>query len=174
MATAYLGLGSNIDDRMAFLAEAEAMLNAEKEVEIIQTSKVYETEPWPKENHEPDHPHGEKGQKWFLNQVVQVETGLSPQELAEVAWAIEEKIGRTKSHKWGAREIDVDVLLYEDQIIDSPQLEIPHRHMRDRQFVLVPLVEIAPKLIDPMTGMAFAEMLETVKKVDSHKVTPFL
>jgi 2-amino-4-hydroxy-6-hydroxymethyldihydropteridine diphosphokinase len=158
---------------MAFLAEAEAKLSAHPSLTITKSSKIYETEPWPKENND-QHPHEEGGRKWFLNQVVEVETELSPQELAKVCADIEAEVGRTPSHHWGPREIDLDILLYEDQIIDSPELEIPHRHMRDRQFVLVPLVEIAPSLKDPMTGNTFQHILGVVQKADSHKVTPFL
>ena len=172
--TAYLSLGSNIDDRMAFLAQAETMLSANPKIEIVQASKVYETEPWPSDELPDDHPHMEKGQKWFLNQVIEMKTTLSPQELAETIESIEQKIGRSKRHHWGAREIDIDILLYGDQIIDSPDLEIPHRHIEDRQFVLVPLVEIAPNLKDPMTGRKFSEILEETKTKDDHKVSPFL
>ena len=172
--TAYLALGSNIDDRMAFLAEAESMLSANPKIEITQTSKIYETEPWPKDNLPDDHPHMEKGQKWFLNQVIEIETSLSPQDLADLIESIEVKLGRTKREHWGAREIDLDILLYGDQIVDIPDLQIPHRHIEDRQFVLVPLVEIAPKLSDPMTGRSFAEILKEARAKDDHKVTPFL
>lgn len=172
--TAYLALGSNIDDRIAFLAQAESMLSADPKIEIVQTSKIYETEPWPREELPDDHPHMEKGQKWFLNQVIEISTAHSPQELAEKAEAIEKEIGRTKREHWGAREIDLDILLYGDQVIDTPGLQIPHRHIEDRQFVLVPLVEIAPKLKDPMSGRSFAEILEEAKAKDDHKVSPFL
>lgn len=172
--TAYLALGSNIDDRMAFLAQAQDMLNINSKIEIIKASKIYETEPWPKEELPDDHPHMEKGQKWFLNQVIEVETALSPQDLAETIESIEQKIGRTKRENWGAREIDIDILLYGDQVIDTSDLQIPHRHIEDRQFVLVPLVEIALNLKDPMTGRKFSDILEEVKAKDDHKVTPFL
>ncbi|MDH5596622.1 MAG: 2-amino-4-hydroxy-6-hydroxymethyldihydropteridine diphosphokinase [Candidatus Peregrinibacteria bacterium] len=172
--TAYLSLGSNIDDRMAHMAEAESMLNAHEGITISKTSQVYETEPWPNEHHPDDHPHKEGGKKWFLNQVIQIETELSPQQLLEATQAIEKQMGRTQKHDWAPREIDIDILLYADQIIDEPDLEIPHRHMEDRQFILVPLLEIDPDLIDPMTGRPFKEILEEVKKKDSHKVSSFL
>lgn len=162
--TAYLALGSNIDDRMVYLGQAESLLKKHSKIEILKASKIYETEPWPKEG----------GQKWFLNQVLEVETTLSPQELLSEAKSIEQIIGRTKREHWGAREIDIDILLYGDQIIDTPDLQIPHRHIEDRQFVLVPLVEIAPTLSDPMTNRKFSEILKEVQKKDDHKVTPFL
>lgn len=172
--TVYLALGSNIDDRMAFLTKAENVLKTNPKIEIIKTSKVYETEPWPRKELPNDHPHIEEGQKWFLNQVLEIETSLSPQELLEEVKSIEQKIDRTKREQWGAREIDIDILLYGEQIIDTPELQIPHRHIEDRQFVLVPLVEIAPKIKDPMTGRKFSDILEETKAKDDHKVTPFL
>ena len=166
MAEVYLSLGSNIDDRMAFLAKAESMLNAHADIKMTQNSKIYETEPWPKE--------GEHGQKWFLNQVIKIETDLSPQDLVAEMEKIEKELGRTEKHHLGPREIDIDILLYDDQIIDTPELTIPHRHIEDRQFVLVPLVEIAPDLIDPMTQRSFKNILAETKEKDDHKVTPFL
>lgn len=170
----YLALGSNIDDRMAFLTKAKKELNANSKIEIVKASKVYETEPWPRNELFKDHPHEEGGQKWFLNQVIQIETSLSPQEMVEVGRDIERKTGRKEHEHWGDREIDIDVLLYGDQIIDTPKFQIPHRHMQDRQFVLTPLVEIAPDLRDPITGHKFSSILEKVKEIDDHKVTPFL
>jgi len=174
MATSYLSLGSNIDDRMAFLVKAEAILSDNKNINIVKSSKVYETEPWPKENHSKQHPHHEGGQKWFLNQVIKIETDLSPQKLLELNEEIEKEIGRTEKDHWGPREIDVDILLYNDLVIESPELQIPHRHMHDRQFILVPLIEIAPDLKDPSNGKTFSDILEEIRKEDSHKVTPFL
>ena len=174
MADVFIALGSNINDRLAFLSKAETILSHNPDITILKASKVYETEPWPREYQTNKHPDQESGQEWFLNQVIKIETDLSPQELAKVAEDIENEIGRTLSHHWGPREIDIDILLYDGQVIDSPDLEIPHRHMRDRQFVLVPLVEIAPDLKDPTTGSTFKEILERAKKVDDHKVTPFL
>ena len=174
MARVYLALGSNIDDRIAYLSKTEKILRDHEDIEILRTSNIYETEPWPKEDHEEDHPHGEKGQKWFLNQILEVETGLTPIQLLKASQEIEKKLGRTEKHHWGAREIDIDILLYDDEVLDLPELTLPHRHMRDRQFVLVPLVEIAPRLKDPVSGKAFADFLEEAKETDDHKVTPFL
>jgi 2-amino-4-hydroxy-6-hydroxymethyldihydropteridine diphosphokinase len=149
---------------MAFLVKAENMMRAHPKIKILKASRIYETEPWPEE----------KGEKWFLNQVIEIETSLSPDKLLKEVQDIEQKIGRIRREHWGAREIDIDILLYGDRIIDTPDLEIPHRHLEDRQFVLVPLVEIAPDLTDPMTDRKFKNILEEVKTKDSHKVTPFL
>lgn len=172
--TAYLSLGSNIDDRMDYLTRAQKLLNENLRIKIIKTSGVYETEPWPRDMVHDEHPHGEEGRKWFLNQVVEIETSLLPQELLRAGQEIEKKIGRKKREHWGDREVDVDVLLYSDQIIDTPDLQLPHRHMQDRQFVLVPLVEIAPDLKDPVAGHRFSDILKKVRETDDHKVTPFL
>ena len=172
--TAYLALGSNIDDRMTFLAKAREALKKASGIEILKASGIYETEPWPRNGLPSDHPEEEEGQKWFLNQVIEIETTLSPQELIREAGAIEEKIGRIVRGSWGAREIDIDILLYNKEIVDTPDLQIPHRHIQDRQFVLVPLVEIAPDLIDPMTNRKFSDILKKVKETDDYKVIPFL
>jgi len=172
--TVYLALGSNIDDRMAFLAKARDFLAKESDIEIQKTSKVYETEPWPRNELPNDHPHSESGQKWFLNQVLQIETTLAPQELLNLIQRIEKKVGKIKREPWGAREIDVDMLLYGEQIIDTPDLQIPHRHMQDRLFILTPLVEIAPDLKDPLSQQQFSDTLEKIEAKDDHKVTPFL
>lgn len=171
---AYLSLGSNIDDRMAFLGKAEKMLKAHPKIKVLKASQIYETEPWPKKMLPNSHPHAEKGEKWFLNQVLKIETSLAPDKLLKEVQTIERKIGRIKREHWGPREIDIDILLYGDQIIDTPDLQIPHRHLEDRQFILVPLVEVAPDLKDPMTGRKFTTILKEVKSKDSHQVTPFL
>lgn len=172
--TAFLALGSNVGDRMAFLAKAREMLSENSGIKILKASKVYETEPWPKDPNHDGHPHKESGRKWFLNQVIQIETTFSPQELVQLGRKTEKEVGRTQHEHWGDRELDVDVLLYGDQMIDTPEFQIPHRHMQDRQFVLVPLVEIAPDLVDPLTGHKFSAILKNVQEYDDHKVTPFL
>jgi 2-amino-4-hydroxy-6-hydroxymethyldihydropteridine diphosphokinase len=117
-------------------------------------------------------PASEKGPDWFLNQVLQIETTLDPEQLLDTCLQIEKDMGRKRSKKWAPREIDVDVLLYGDQIIDLPRLTIPHEHLNDRLFMLVPLTEIAPNLIDPYTGKPFAQIQRTLK--DTHRVIPYL
>ena len=163
--TAYLALGSNIGDRMAFLVEAEKLLGKDPAINILQASQVYETEPWPK---------GEKGRQWFLNQVLQIQTSLTPDQLLSKVKAIEVALGRSQTGHWGDREIDIDILLYNESVIDTPDLQIPHRHLQDRQFVLVPLLEIAPKLSDPVSKRGYRSILETIKTKDRHQVTPFI
>jgi len=167
---AYLSLGSNIDDRLDYLDAAKEKLINNSNINLIAESKVYETEPWPRYSEE--HPNAEKGQKWFLNQIVKIETSLDPEELLKIVESIESDLGRTQKHHLGPREIDIDIVLYNNEVIDLPELQIPHRHMNDRQFVLVPLVELEPNIKDPLTGKLYKHILEAVE--DDHKVTPFL
>lgn len=173
--TAYLALGSNMDDRMAFLLKAKALLEKCPAIKIIKASVIYETDPWPKplSSVKNSHPHEERGQKWFLNQVIEIATVLTPEKLLSEIKTIEKSMGRQKREHWGAREIDIDILLYGHEILDTPDLQIPHRHIEDRQFVLVPLVEIAPHLKDPITGRKFTDILEEIRIKDDHQVTPF-
>ncbi|MFC1733452.1 2-amino-4-hydroxy-6-hydroxymethyldihydropteridine diphosphokinase, partial [candidate division KSB1 bacterium] len=170
---AYLSLGSNMGDRMAHLAAAEEKLASHSQIEILKKSKVYETEPWPLHTveDEKEHPHSEDGQMWFLNQAIQIKTDLSPQELLEIIESIESDIGRTEKHHWGHREIDIDILLYGTQVVESSELIIPHRHLNDRQFVLMPLIEIEPDLKDPVNGKTYKAILKNIK--DEHKVEPY-
>lgn len=172
---AYLSLGSNKGDRMTHLAVAEEKLENHPKIEILKKSKVYETEPWPLHEvgdvDEREFSTEEKGQKWFLNQVIQIATSLDPRELLEFLQSVESDIGRTKKHHWGHREIDIDILLYGDKVFESPELTIPHRHMNDRQFVLAPLLEIEPRLKDPISGKTYQTILKNIK--DKHKVEPF-
>jgi 2-amino-4-hydroxy-6-hydroxymethyldihydropteridine diphosphokinase len=169
----YLSLGSNTGDRVAYLAKAEEKLQKNSIVKIIKKSSIYETEPWPliDISNGDEHPKAEKGQMWFLNQVIKVQTDLNPQELLSLTQDIEKEIGRTSKHHWGPREIDIDILLYGNEVIESPELTIPHRHMNDRQFVLVPLLEIEPDIKDPVSGKGFKSILKNIK--DKHKVESY-
>ena len=132
---AYLGLGSNLGNREGNLQRACEMLGA------LEKSKIHETEPF-----------GVLDQPKFLNMVCVVETELSPRELLEHCQEIERKIGRQKREKWGPREIDIDILFYGDQVVDEPDLKIPHPGIAEREFVLEPLREIAPDFVHPILG----------------------
>jgi 2-amino-4-hydroxy-6-hydroxymethyldihydropteridine diphosphokinase len=135
MTIAYLGLGSNVGDREARLAEARRRLG-ERGVRLLRESAVRETEPF-----------GVPDQPRFLNQVVEVEWDGSPRELLAAAKAIEAAIGRTPTYRWGPREIDVDLLLFGDVSVTEPDLVIPHPGMWERDFVLRPLGELRPDLL---------------------------
>jgi BirA family transcriptional regulator, biotin operon repressor / biotin---[acetyl-CoA-carboxylase] ligase len=134
VARAYLGLGSNEGDRAGYLREALRRLEA-PDLGVIARSGVYESIPW-----------GRSGQPTFLNQVVAVATSLRPRELLDRGRAVETALGRTRTERWGPRTIDVDILLYGDEVVREPDLVIPHREVARRPFVLVPLAELAPDL----------------------------
>lgn len=151
--TTYLCLGGNLGDRMAALMEALELLDATQKMHRIACSSVYETEPWSVT----DQPN-------FLNLVAAYETTLSPADLLAACKAVEETVGRTPSFRWGPRLIDVDILLYGDQVVDSaePDLQIPHPRMTQRAFALVPLAEIIPDGIIPPDGPTVGQLLEQV------------
>jgi 2-amino-4-hydroxy-6-hydroxymethyldihydropteridine diphosphokinase len=133
-ATAYLSLGANLGDGRATIAEALARLTTGG-ARLISRSSDYVTPPWGKIN-QPD----------FVNACARLATGLNPLELLRLCLATESSLGRMRTEKWGPRTIDIDVLLYDDESVDTPELKLPHPHMLERAFVLVPLLEIAPDL----------------------------
>ncbi len=148
MNQTYLILGSNIGDRSSYLAEARALIK--KGVGSIQSvSSIYETEPW-----------GKKKQHYFLNQALLVTTSLTAQQLIVHLQSIEERMGRLKREKWGHREIDIDILFFNDEVITDDNLIIPHPHISKRQFVLAPLAEIAPQFVHPIAEATIQELLE--------------
>jgi 2-amino-4-hydroxy-6-hydroxymethyldihydropteridine diphosphokinase len=147
MARVYLALGSNIGNRSQHLRDALTRL--EDKVTITEVSHLYVTEPW-----------GMKEQPSFLNMVVQGETNLEPRALLEFLKTIELDMGRTAGIRYGPRVIDVDILFYDDQVIETPELTIPHPRLTERRFVLVPLAEIASELIHPRLGEPVHLLLE--------------
>ncbi len=135
MARAYLGLGSNIGDKAAMLHAAVARLAATPGITVTARSSDYRTPPW-----------GDTDQDWFLNAAVAIETDLTPHALLETCLSIEAALGRVRERRWGPRVIDIDVLAYEGAQVSDERLVLPHRFVRERAFVLVPLAEIAPDL----------------------------
>lgn len=135
MKFCYLGLGSNLGDREQNLRKAVELLNANKEINLLKISSIYAAKPV-----------GYLEQPDFLNIVVQAETTLSPADLLAACWSIEGQLKRIRTYHWGPRTIDVDILLYDDLRINTPQLAIPHPLMEQRLFVLIPLAEISPQL----------------------------
>lgn len=134
MTKVYLGIGSNLGDREENLREALERLK--DKVAIHQVSSFYETEPV-----------GYLDQPWFLNIVLEGDTELSPWELLQFTQSVEQAMKRVKTLRWGPRTIDVDILLVEGVELNTPELTIPHPRMKERNFVMVPLQEIAPELV---------------------------
>lgn len=130
MSRAYLGLGSNLGDRLGNLQRAVAFLG-ERGVRLVRSSRVYETDPV-----------GGPPQPDYLNAVVEVETDLEPRALLDACLAVEDALGRERVERWGPRVIDVDVLTHDDVVVDEPDLQLPHPRMHERGFVLVPLLEL--------------------------------
>lgn len=147
---AWLGLGSNLGDREGNLRRALELLPAAGEVEIIRASSVYETAPV-----------GMTGQPEFLNLVAEARTVLDPRALLRRCLEVEDALGRVRGERWGPRLIDVDLLLYGDEVVDTGELVLPHPEMLRRAFVLVPLLELDPQLRMP-DGRRAAEALEAL------------
>ena len=138
VTTCYLSLGSNLGDRAGNLAEALRRLQDYPQVQILAVSSVYETDPV-----------GPQDQPDFYNIVAQVAADCTAEELLAIIQQIEREIGRVRAQRWGPRNIDIDILLFGSETIDMPELRVPHLGLMQRQFVLVPLAEIAPDLILP-------------------------
>jgi 2-amino-4-hydroxy-6-hydroxymethyldihydropteridine diphosphokinase len=147
---AYIALGSNVGDRLAFLRSAVARLGDTPDLQITHLSSVYETEPI-----------GVTDQRWFLNAVVEVDTSLDAPCLLVHTQAIERGLARVTTRHWGPRTIDLDILLFGDLTLHTPSLTIPHPELHRRAFVMMPLLELAPGIRLP-DGTAVAACLESL------------
>lgn len=144
-----LSLGSNIGDRLTHLENALQKLNEQPDILVFDKSSVYETQPL----EDPD-------QDLFLNIVVAARTKLSPRELLQTVKQLEKDLGRKKRREKGPREIDIDIIFYGDQVIDEPDLKIPHERFHERKFVLVPLSHMIPGFISPIHDKTIANLLK--------------
>jgi 2-amino-4-hydroxy-6-hydroxymethyldihydropteridine diphosphokinase len=146
----YLGLGSNLGDRQENLDRALDFLS--QRMQVKEVSSVYETEPM-----------GDVNQPRFLNLVCQIHTRLAPMGLLTLAKGIELKLGRGLGKADAPRPIDIDILLYGNQVIKTPELTVPHPGLPDRAFALIPLAEIAPDLVHPQSGKSIRQLSQEVK-----------
>lgn len=144
----FLLLGTNLGDRLQNLTVARLQINSNAG-KIIRKSQVYETLPW-----------GVTEQPNYLNQVVEIETLLSPDNLLGVLLQIEKKMGRVRKDKWEARIMDIDILFYSNNVIQTEGLTIPHPRLHERNFTLIPLAELNPTLIHPVLNKSINELLD--------------
>ena len=147
MNKAYLLTGGNMGNREKNLARAKALIS-ELAGKVTRSSAFYETAAW-----------GKTDQPSFYNQALEIETSLLPKELLKQLLDIEKKLGRKREEKYGPRTIDIDILLYADQISNDPLLRIPHPELQNRRFALTPLAEIGPGLIHPVFKKSITELL---------------
>ncbi|MBI2251777.1 MAG: 2-amino-4-hydroxy-6-hydroxymethyldihydropteridine diphosphokinase [Armatimonadetes bacterium] len=148
---AYLSIGSNLGNRKENLKKA--LLEISKEIKILKTSSFYETSPW-----------GNINQPWFINAVIKVQTKFNPCELLDFLQNIEKKLGRIRPFYMAPRIIDLDLLIYEKENFNNKKLIIPHHGINKRLFVLIPLLEIAPRLRDLKSGKAYREIAKNLTK----------
>ncbi len=164
MATAYLLLGTNLGCRSDYLKSARN--DIQEEVGLLsQISSIYETEAW-----------GKKDQADYLNQVLIVQTTLPPLQLLETTSQIENRLGRERRETWGPRTIDIDLLFYDEKVLASERLTLPHPHIPNRRFVLTPLNEIAPELIHPKLNKSIHDLLKACQDplwVKKYEEIPF-
>ena len=147
MQDIFLLLGSNLGAREKYLKKSVDLINNSIGTIVCQSS-YYETEAW-----------GNTDQPSFINQCISLRSTMSPMKLLEAIWSIEDKLERTRSEKWGPRTIDIDILFYGSEIIDMPDLIIPHPLLHKRRFVLMPLCEIAPHFKHPVLNKTVTELL---------------
>ena len=152
MDRVFVGLGSNIGDRFGYLQKALDVVGKVRSTRVKNVSSVYETAPV-----------GDANQSDFLNAVAELSTGLEPGELFMELKGIEKLLGRSPSRRWGPREIDIDILLYDGLVFQDDEVTVPHAEMERRKFVLVPLREIAPDLVHPVSGMTMEELVAACK-----------
>ncbi|HXL54670.1 MAG TPA: 2-amino-4-hydroxy-6-hydroxymethyldihydropteridine diphosphokinase [Chitinophagaceae bacterium] len=159
MNKAYLLTGGNLGNRLNNLTKARKLIE-QYCGKIVQRSSVYETAAW-----------GFEDQPDFYNEALEIATDLSAAQLMQKLLTIEERMGRKREIKMGPRIIDIDILLFNDDIIHQPHLTIPHEHLHERKFALMPLAEIAPNIIHPVLHKTIQQLLlECSDKLDVHKI----
>jgi 2-amino-4-hydroxy-6-hydroxymethyldihydropteridine diphosphokinase len=161
MNRAVISLGSNVGDRLANLNRAKNELQ-EKDCHLLLASSVYETAAW-----------GNTSQNSFYNEVIEIETKLSAQALMQIIFEIENKMGRVRKEKWEPRIIDMDILFFNDDVINETHLTVPHPFVHERKFVLVPMDEILPRFIHPIFKKTIHDLLSSVEdKLEVKRIFP--
>lgn len=148
---AYIALGSNLGDRAGYLLLALSRLSRLPQTRLSRLSQIYETDPI-----------GPPGQGFYLNMVAEIETGLEPQSLMQAFLEVEKSLGRARKKRWGARTIDLDLLLYGDAVTDTALLALPHPRLHERAFVLAPLCDLIPEARHPTLGKTYRQLLQAV------------
>ncbi|EIJ80058.1 2-amino-4-hydroxy-6-hydroxymethyldihydropteridine pyrophosphokinase [Bacillus methanolicus PB1] len=156
--SAFIALGSNIGDRYAYLKKAVLELDSFEEIKVVRTSSIYETDPV-----------GYEDQNKFLNMVIKVNTSLGPFELLDICLDVEQKFGRKREKKWGPRTIDLDILLYNNENIETEKLKVPHPRMKERAFVMIPFMEIRNSML-PVMKKPFDPFLETIANKEGVRI----
>ena len=154
MNIVFLQLGSNLGDRELLLKDAITEIE-DRVGNILECSKVYESTPWRVE-----------GQENYLNQILKVKTILLADDVLLTVLDIEKQLGRVRIEKWGERLIDIDIIFYNDSIIETPELCVPHKHLHERMFVLTPLHNIAPEMVHPKYNETIEELLKICKDTE--------
>ena len=150
MAIAYISLGSNKGDRIGYVQQAASLLGADEKISIVRSSAFYETEPW-----------NMNTKTWFVNAIVEIKTQYSPRELLYTCQRIESQLGRehkTIQNNYEDRNIDIDILFYNNDIINEPDLVIPHKYVHLRAFNLVPMMELNADYVHPVINKKITEM----------------
>jgi 2-amino-4-hydroxy-6-hydroxymethyldihydropteridine diphosphokinase len=151
---AYVSFGANLGDRRQAIEQAAERLRGDAGVRSVRLSSLHETEPV----------GGPPGQEPFLNAAAEIVTDLEPDELLSLMQFIEQELGRVRTDRWGPRTIDMDLLLFDDRVIDTPELTLPHPLMHRRVFVLAPLVEVAPEAKHPLLERTVRELLDSLTR----------
>jgi 2-amino-4-hydroxy-6-hydroxymethyldihydropteridine diphosphokinase len=160
---AYVGLGANLGDPRQQLQEALKRLNAADEVEVVRVSTFYRNPPL-----------GPPDQPWYVNAVARLRTRLGAEELLRLLQQVEAAMGRVRGPRWGPRRLDLDLLLYNGELIFTPNLVVPHPEMHRRAFVLAPLVEIAPQAWHPVLQKSAGELLSELDPAERAALQPMV